>query len=271
MVQMIIEPPTLAAMTMRTMRAVCVIPLEEEDKEDGVALALAEEVSVTYTTGAEVGETTCVGVVSIEGADIEPWATDVGWVLVGEVEDEEDEEEDDDDEDEDVVVGRSALTTLPTNPPEAYRHNFSTSPMIDIMKLTEVAEAEDEDEDAEDEDAEVTGILAAGVDADCVGSLNVGGLAPAPLTGSGSWGTGARFLRKRLWLTWWSESNAFASETTIKERTNVMQRRRDILGFGIVTKFSVARVSERKLGLPTEFQRWLKNAASHKNKSRGWY
>lgn len=56
MVQMIMEPPTLAAMTMRTMTAVCVIPVEDDDKEDGVALALApaEEVSVMYTTDAEV-------------------------------------------------------------------------------------------------------------------------------------------------------------------------------------------------------------------------
>jgi len=71
MVQMIMEPPTLAAMTTRTMRAVCVMPLEEEDKEDGVALALAEEVSVTYTTVAEVGETTWVGVAVTEGVAME--------------------------------------------------------------------------------------------------------------------------------------------------------------------------------------------------------
>lgn len=47
---MMIEPPTLVAMTMRTMRAVCVIPVEEEDNEDGVALALEEAVLVTSIT-----------------------------------------------------------------------------------------------------------------------------------------------------------------------------------------------------------------------------
>ena len=52
MVQMMIEPPMLVATTIRIVRAVCVIPVEEEDKEDGVALALAlaEEVSVMNTT-----------------------------------------------------------------------------------------------------------------------------------------------------------------------------------------------------------------------------
>lgn len=67
MVQMMMEPPTLVAMTMRTMRAVCVIPVEESDKEDGVALALAEEVLVTYTTDAEEEESPCVGVAVVEG------------------------------------------------------------------------------------------------------------------------------------------------------------------------------------------------------------
>lgn len=52
MVQIMIEPPMLVATTIRIVRAVCVIPVEEEDKEDGVALALAlaEEVSVMNTT-----------------------------------------------------------------------------------------------------------------------------------------------------------------------------------------------------------------------------
>lgn len=54
MVQMMIEPPTLVAMTMRTMRAVCVIPVEEDDKEDGVALALVAAVLVMNTTDWEV-------------------------------------------------------------------------------------------------------------------------------------------------------------------------------------------------------------------------
>jgi len=78
MVQMIMEPPTLAAMTMRMITAVCVIPVEDDDKEDGVALALApaEEVSVTYTTDAEVGETTCVAIAAVEGLATGGWATD---------------------------------------------------------------------------------------------------------------------------------------------------------------------------------------------------
>lgn len=67
MVQMIIEPPTLVAMTMRTMRAVCVIPVEDEDKEDGVALALAEAVLVMNTTDWEVGDPACAGVAVVEG------------------------------------------------------------------------------------------------------------------------------------------------------------------------------------------------------------
>lgn len=63
MVQMMMEPPTLVAMTMRTMRAACVIPVEEEDKVDGVALALAleEAVLVTSMTDWEVGEPACAG------------------------------------------------------------------------------------------------------------------------------------------------------------------------------------------------------------------
>jgi len=64
MVQMMMEPPTLVAMTIRTMRAVCVIPAEEEDKEDGVALALEEAVLVTSTTDWEVGEPAWTGVAS---------------------------------------------------------------------------------------------------------------------------------------------------------------------------------------------------------------
>jgi hypothetical protein len=77
MVQMIMEPPTLAAMTMKTMMVVCVILVEDDDKEDGVALALApaEEVSVMYTTGAEVGETTCVAIAVVEGIAAGVWAT----------------------------------------------------------------------------------------------------------------------------------------------------------------------------------------------------
>lgn len=64
-VQTIIEPPTLVATTISMMNAVCVMPPEEEAKEDGVALALAlasteEEVSVTYTTDGEDGESSCV-------------------------------------------------------------------------------------------------------------------------------------------------------------------------------------------------------------------
>jgi len=69
MVQMMMEPPTLAAMTMRTMRAACVIPAEEEDKEDGVALALAveEAVLVISTTDWEVGEPSCAGAAAVAG------------------------------------------------------------------------------------------------------------------------------------------------------------------------------------------------------------
>jgi len=182
------EPPTLAATTIRTMRAVCVIPVEEEDKEDGVALALAlaEEVSVMYTTVAEVGEITCVGAAVAEGAAAEAWALDgVDWVLLEEVDDAEDDEETEVD-----VVDRSPLTILP-NRPEV------------------VAEVEDEGEGAEDEeDVEVLAAAdAVAADADGVVSvLLTVGSAPAPMIGWGlgppSWGAGTRFLRKRLWLTW---------------------------------------------------------------------
>lgn len=65
MVQMMMEPPTLVAMTMRTMRAVCVIPVEEDDKVDGVALALEEAVLVTSITDWEVGEPACAGVAAV--------------------------------------------------------------------------------------------------------------------------------------------------------------------------------------------------------------
>lgn len=68
MVQMIMEPPTLVAMTMRTMRAVCVIPVEEEDKVDGVALALEEAVLVTIMID-EPAEPACVGVAGVVGLD----------------------------------------------------------------------------------------------------------------------------------------------------------------------------------------------------------
>jgi ethanolamine transporter EutH len=107
-------------------------------------------------------------------------------VLVGEVEDEEDV-------DEEVklvvaVVGKTGLTELCTVP-------------------ADVAVAEDEEDDG---DTEVTGVLSAvvAVGVSCVAAALVAteGLAPAPMTGWGLkppiWGAGARFLRKRLWLTW---------------------------------------------------------------------
>lgn len=95
---MMMEPPTLVAMTMRTMRAVCVIPVEDEDKLDGVALALEEAVLVMTTTGWEVGEPACAGVAVVaKGLDGTLWVVDgvddVDWVLVEEVEDEEDVDE----------------------------------------------------------------------------------------------------------------------------------------------------------------------------------
>lgn len=125
-------------------------------------------------------------------------------MLREELEDVEDDEETDEDV---VVVGRSPLTIVPTNPPEVYRRDFSTLPRVDMMKLTVVAEVGD-NEDGE-EDGEDEAVLAAGVsvDTDCVVPL-VAGLAPTPMTGWGleppgtSWGIGARFFRKRLWLTW---------------------------------------------------------------------
>lgn len=104
-------------------------------------------------------------------------------MLVGEVEDEDVEDE----EEEEVVVGKTALTILPTSPADV-----------------EVAEDEEDAEDTED-----AGVLSAvvAVDADCVSTAEViVGLAPAPLTGWGVPGSvpiwGARFLRKRLWVTW---------------------------------------------------------------------
>lgn len=106
-------------------------------------------------------------------------------MLVGEVEDE--------DVDEEVklvvVVGKTGLSRLCAIP-------------------ADVAVAEDE---GDEEDTEDTGVLSAvvAVDADCVAAavVAVEGLAPAPMTGWGPvnppiWGAGARFLRKRLWLTW---------------------------------------------------------------------
>ena len=67
-------------------------------------------------------------------------------------------------------------------------------------------EVEDEAEDVDN-----TGVLAVAVEVDtgCVVPvpLEVVGVAPAPMTGLAlgppgtSWGAGARFLRKRLWLT----------------------------------------------------------------------
>lgn len=75
------------------------------------------------------------------------------------------------------------------------------------------------------------GVLSAvvAVDADCVAGagVDVKGSAPTPMTVGGGTvkrpirGAGTRFLRKRLWLTWWFGSNAFASEAMTKERTNV--------------------------------------------------
>jgi hypothetical protein len=102
---MMMEPPTLEAMTMRMMRAVCVIPVEDEDKVDGVALALEEAVLVTTITGWDVGEPACAGVAVVaRGLDGTLWTVDgvddVDWVLVGEVEDEEDV-----DEEVELVVG----------------------------------------------------------------------------------------------------------------------------------------------------------------------
>lgn len=109
------EPPTLAATTIRIMRAVCVMPVEDEDNEDGVALALAEEVSVINTTVWDVAEATCVGVAVVEGVTSDCWAIDDDNWELAEVDDVEDDEET-----EVVVVGRSALTTLPNSPPEVY-------------------------------------------------------------------------------------------------------------------------------------------------------
>lgn len=66
------------------------------------------------------------------------------------------------------------------------------------------------DDEEDEEDTVDTGVLPAVVagDVDCVaaGVVAVEGSAPAPLTGCGppkppNWGAGARFLRKRLWLT----------------------------------------------------------------------
>jgi hypothetical protein len=95
---MMMEPPTLVAMTIRTMRAVCVIPVEDEDKVDGVALALEEAVLVMITTGWEAGEPACAGVAVVaKGLEGTLWMVDgvdeVDWVLVGEVEDDEDVDE----------------------------------------------------------------------------------------------------------------------------------------------------------------------------------
>lgn len=127
-------------------------------------------------------------------------------VLVGEVDDEEDVDE----EAEVAVVGKIALTILP---------------------ITLVLKATEDEEDTEDtEDASVGALLAVvAVDADCVSTTLVTvGSVPALLTGWGppvnppSWGAGTRFLRKRLWLTWWFESNAFASNAMTKERTSVI-------------------------------------------------
>jgi hypothetical protein len=127
-------------------------------------------------------------------------------VLGEELEDVEDDEETDEDV---VVVGRSPLTIVPTDPPEVYRRDFSTLPRVDMMKLTVVAEVEDNEDGEEDEEDEVALAAAVSADADCVVSIPLMvGLAPAPMTGWGleppgaSWGIGARFFRKRLWLTW---------------------------------------------------------------------
>lgn len=172
------------------------IPVEEEDKLDGVALALEEAVLVTSITDWEVGEPACVGVASIaEGVDGTLWIVggvdDVDWVLVGEIEEEEDV-------DEEVklvvaVVDKTGLTST-----------------VDVV----VAEDEGVEEDIED-----TGVLSAvvAVVADGVAAavIAVEGLAPAPMTGWGLvkppgwepvkspfWGIDTRFLRKRLWPTW---------------------------------------------------------------------
>jgi hypothetical protein len=128
MVQMMMEPPTLVAMTMRTMRAVWVIPVEDEDRVDGVALALEEAVLVMITTGWEAGDPACAGVAVVaKGLEGTLWVVDgvndVDWVLVGEV-------EDDEDVDEEVklvvaVVGRTWLT-LCTVPADVYRRSFSS-------------------------------------------------------------------------------------------------------------------------------------------------
>jgi hypothetical protein len=75
-----------------------VIPVEDEDKVDGVALALEEAVLVTTTTGWEVGEPACAGIAVVaKGLDGSLWIVDgvddVDWMLVGEVEDEDVDEE----------------------------------------------------------------------------------------------------------------------------------------------------------------------------------
>jgi hypothetical protein len=95
-----------------------------------------------------------------------------------------------------------------------------------MIKLTAVGEGEEVEGDTEDTGV-VPAVDAVGVDCVATGVVAVEGSAPAPLTGWGpvkppSWGAGARFLRKRLWLTWWFGSNAFASEVITKERTSVM-------------------------------------------------
>lgn len=97
------------------------------------------------------------------------WATDEDddddWVLGEELEDVEDDEE----TDEDVVVGRSPLTIVPTDPPEVV-----------------VAEVEDNEDGEEDEEDEVVPAAAVSVDIDCVVPvLLMIGLAPTPMTGWG--------------------------------------------------------------------------------------
>lgn len=92
-----------------------------------------------------------------------------------------------DEEVEVAVVGNTALITLPSSPPEL-----------------EVVEDEEDEEDTEDVDVLSTVVA---VVAEVVAAVvATEGLAPAPMIGWGlespSWGTGARFLRKRLWLTW---------------------------------------------------------------------
>jgi len=78
--------------------------------------------------------------------------------------------EDDEETDEDVVVvGRSPLAIVPTNPPEVV-----------------VAEVEDNEDGEVDEEDEVVPAAAVPVDIDCVVSvLLITGLAPTPMTGWG--------------------------------------------------------------------------------------